>query len=413
MDISELLARPHHMNPGCATPFLGGFATKLASVGHTWLTINDFLNSAIHFGGWLEASGLQLADVDEETVKAFGAHRCECPGNRVQKHVSQAYTARVQRFADYLRQQGVFGAIENSTTEIPSPLCAFRDWLLRHRGLALATVDRHHRLISGMLSALGTDAAQYNAALVRKVILDQIRGCRPAHAKTKVGALRAYLRFLAANGACQPGLDQALPTVAEWKLSSLPRYLGAEQAVKLINSCSRNGPQGLRDRAIILLLIRLGLRAGDIASLRPNDIDWQDASLLVRGKGRRDVRLPLPQDAGDAVLDYIEHARPRAAIDRVFLCANAPFRPLRSGMIVSGIVRAALRRAGITNPPSHGANLLRHTAATMMLRAGATLDEIGTVLRHKSPDTTAHYAKVDIAALQHVAQPWPKEGRLC
>jgi len=413
MDISELLARPHHMNPGCATPFLGGFATELSSVGHTWLTINDFLTSAIHFGGWLEASGLHLADVDEETVKAFGAHGCECPGGRAQKHVSRAYTARVQRFADYLRQQGVLGAIANSTTEIASPLSALSDWLLRHRGLALATVDRHNRLISGMLPALGTDTAQYNAALVRKVILDQIRGCRPAHAKTKVGALRVYLRFLAANGACQPGLDHALPTVAEWKLSSLPRYLGAEQAIKLINSCSRNGPQGLRDRAIILLLIRLGLRAGDIASLRPNDIDWQDASLLVRGKGRRDVRLPLPQDAGDAVLDYIEHARPRAAIDRVFLCANAPFRPLRSGMIVSGIVRAALRRAGITNPPSHGANLLRHTAATMMLRAGATLDEIGTVLRHKSPNTTTHYAKVDIAALQQVAQPWPKEGRLC
>lgn len=413
MDISELLARPHHMKPGCATPFLGGFATELALVGHTWLTINDFLNSAIHFGGWLEASALNLADVDGQAVKAFGAHSCECPGGRAQKHVSRAYIARVQRFADYLRRQGVLGTIADSTTEIPSPLCAFRDWLLRHRGLALATVDRHDRLTSDMLSALGTDPAQYNAALVRKVILDQIRGCRPAHAKTKVGALRVYLRFLAANGACQPGLDHALPQVAEWKLSSLPRYLDAEQAGQLVESCDRNGPQGLRDRAIVLLLIRLGLRAGDIASLRPNDIDWQDASLLVRGKGRRDVRLPLPQDAGDAVLDYIEHARPRAAIDRVFLCANAPFRPLRSGMIVSGIVCAALRRAGITNPPSHGANLLRHTAATMMLRAGATLDEIGAVLRHKSPDTTAHYAKVDIAALQQVAQPWPKEGRLC
>lgn len=413
MDTSELLARPHHMNPGSVTPFLGGFAAKLASVGHTWLTINDFLTSAIHFGGWLQASGLHLVDVDKETVKAFGAHRCECPGGRSQKHVSRAYTARVQRFVDYLRQQGVLGAIANSTNEIPSPLSAFRDWLLRHRGLALATVDRHDRLISGMLSALGTDTAQYKAALVRKVILDQIRGCRPAHAKTKVGALRVYLRFLAANGACQPGLDHALPTVAEWKLSSLPRYLDAEQAGKLIDSCSRNGPQGLRDRAIILLLIRLGLRAGDIAGLRPGDIDWQDASLLVRGKGRRDVRLPLPQDAGDAVLDYIEHARPPAPIDRVFLCAKAPFRPLRSGTIISGIVRAALRRAGIKSPPSYGANLLRHTAATMMLRAGATLDEVGTVLRHKSPDTTAHYAKVDLAALQQVAQPWPKEGTSC
>ncbi len=413
MEISELLSRPHQMNPGCAARYLGGFAAELASVGHTWLTINDFLTSAIHFGGWLEASGLHFADVNADTIKAFGAHRCECPGGRRQKHVSRAYTARVQRFADYLRQQGAVEAIANSTIQTPSPLSVFRDWLLRHRGLSVVTVDRHERLITGMLSALGTNTAGYDAALVRKVILDQIRGCRPAHAKTMVGALRVYLRFLAANGPCQPGLDHALPTVAEWKLSSLPRYLDTKQAGQLIGSCSRNGPQGWRDRAIVLLLIRLGLRAGDIASMRPSDIDWEDATVLVRGKGRRDVRLPLPQDAGDAVLDYIEHARPQVAIDRVFLCVKAPFRPLRSGMIVSGIVRATLRRAGIKNPPSHGANLLRHTAATMMLRAGATLDEIGTVLRHKSPDTTAHYAKVDIAALQQVAQPWPKEGRSC
>ena len=163
----------------------------------------------------------------------------------------------------------------------------------------------------------------------------------------------------------------------------------------------------------MLLLLRLGLRAGDIASMRPTDLDWQEATLLVRGKGRRDVRLPLPQDAGDAVLDYIEHARPQVAIDRVFLCLKAPVRPFESGMIVSDIVRAALRRAGIENPPSHGANLLRHSTATMMLRAGATLDEIGTVLRHKSPDTTAHYAKVDIGALQQIAQPWPLESGSC
>ena len=275
------------------------------------------------------------------------------------------------------------------------------------------TVERHERLITKMLPALGTDVEVYNAASVRKVILEQIRGCRPAQAKKIVGALRVYLRFLATNGSCQPGLDHMLPTVAEWKLSSLPRYLDANQAALLIDSCGKDGPQGLRDRAIVLLLLRLGLRAGDIASMRPTDIDWQDATLLVRGKGRRDVRLPLPQDAGDAVLDYIEHSRPPVAIDRVFLCLNAPFRPLRAGMIVSGIVRAALRRAGIENPPSHGANLLRHTVATMMLRGGATLDAIGTVLRHKSPDTTAHYAKVDIATLQEIAQPWPKESPSC
>jgi integrase/recombinase XerD len=413
MDISELLTRPHDMNPGSAAPYLDGFGSQMAAVGYAWLTIDGYLSSAIHFGGWVEASGLDFAHINEEIIQAFAAHRCQCPGRRAQKHLSLHYVARVQRFAEYLRQQGVIRASADSPTKIPSPLSAFRDWLLRHRGLSLVTVERHERLITKMLPALGTDVVAYNAASVRKVILDQIHGCRPAQAKTIVGALRVYLRFLATNGSCQPGLDHMLPTVAEWKLSSLPRYLDANQAALLIASCSKDGPQGLRDRAIVLLLLRLGLRAGDIASMRPTDIDWQDATLLVRGKGRRDVRLPLPQDAGDAVLDYIEHARSPVAIDRVFLCLNAPFRPLRAGMIVSGIVRAALRRAGIENPPSHGANLLRHTVATMMLRGGATLDAIGTVLRHKSPDTTAHYAKVDIATLQQIAQPWPKESTSC
>lgn len=413
MEISELLSRPHDMNPGSAAPYLEAFAAQMALVGHTSLTISFYLGSAIHFGGWLEAKGLDFADIDQETIKAFAAHRCECPGRRHRKHVSRAYTARVQRFADFLRQHGAIRATADSTAGTPSPLGPFRDWLLRHRGLAMRTVERHERLITRMLPALGSDAGEYNAASVRRVILNQIRGCRPAHAKTFVGALRVYLRFLATSGACQPGLDHSLPTVAEWKLSSLPRYLDAHQVARLIDSCCKDGPQGWRDRAIVLLLLRLGLRAGDIAGMRLTDIDWHEATLLVRGKGRRDVRLPLPQDAGDAVLDYIEHARPQIAIDRLFLCVKAPFRPLQSGMIVSGIVRAALRRAGIENPPTHGANLLRHSVATMMLRAGSTLDEIGTVLRHKSPDTTAHYAKVDVATLQEIAQPWPKEDRSC
>ena len=410
MDIFELLKQPHDMNPGGAAPYLEGFCAQMGAVGYTALTINGYLSSAIHFGGWVESNGLDFADINDETIQAFRAHRCRCPGRRTQKHVSRHYVGRVQRFAEYLRQQDVI-RMAKSPTEILSPLGPFRDWLLRHRGLALATVERHERLMTKMLPALGPNVGEYDAASVRTVILDQIRGCQPAQAKTIIGALRIYLRFLATNGACKPGLDHMLPTVAEWRLSSLPRYLDANQAALLIDSCSKDGPQGSRDRAIVLLLLRLGLRAGDIASMRPSDIDWQDATLLVRGKGRRDVRLPLPQDAGDAVLDYIESVRPQVAIDRVFLCANAPFRPLRAGMIVSGIVRAALRRAGIENPPSHGANLLRHTVATMMLRGGATLDQIGTVLRHKSPDTTAHYAKVDMATLQEIAQPWPKESR--
>jgi integrase/recombinase XerD len=188
-------------------------------VGYTSLKIGFYLGSAIHFGGWLEAKGRKFADINEETIKAFARHRCDCPGHRSQKRVSRAYTARVQRFTDFLRQHGAIRATTDSTAETASPLSAFRDWLLRHRGLAMVTVDRHERLITRMLPSLGVDADQYDAALVRRVILDQIRGCRPAHAKTIVGALRVYLRFLATSGTCQPGLDHALPP---WRNGSFP-----------------------------------------------------------------------------------------------------------------------------------------------------------------------------------------------
>ena len=177
MEILELLSHSHDMNPGSAAPYLEGFAVHMASVGHTPSTISFYLGSAIHFGGWLEAAGLDCTDVNEETIKAFGAHRCKCPGRRSHEGVSRSYTARVERFVDYLRKQGAIPAIAGSTTDAPSPLSGFRDWLLRHRGLAIATVERHERLITRMLPALGGDASEYNAASVKKVILEQIRDC--------------------------------------------------------------------------------------------------------------------------------------------------------------------------------------------------------------------------------------------
>ena len=223
-------------------------------------------------------------------------------------------------------------------------------------------------------------------------------------------ALRGYLRFLAARGACCPWLDQAVPTIPQWRLSALPRYLPVADVERLIGSCDLTKPHGIRDRAILLLLARLGLRAGDIVGLRLDDIAWAEGTLRVRGKGRREIRLPLPQDAGDALLDYLERARPPVDDHRIFLRSSAPHRPLGSSSTVSSVVRLALIRAGISGAPSCGANLLRHSAATGMLRAGAALDAIGTVLRHRSADTTAHYAKVDVAMLRQVAQPWPGEA---
>jgi integrase len=274
-------------------------------------------------------------------------------------------------------------------------------------------MERHQRLITRLLPALGTDPATYDAAGVRRVALAEVRGGGPAQAKTILSSLRVYLRFLAASGQCRPGLDRALPPLPQWRLSSLPRYLDAPAVDRLLAACDLRQAHGVRDRAILLLLVRLGLRAGDIVARRWDDIDWREATLRVCGKGRQQVHWPLPQEAGDALLAYLQHARPKVAIDRVFLCANAPWRSLLSGSSVSNIVGSALRRAGIDHPPTRGANLLRHTAATLMLRAGATLEAIGTVLRHRSPDTTAHYAKVDVALLQPIAPPWPEEDMPC
>jgi integrase/recombinase XerD len=226
----------------------------------------------MHFGGWLQARGLGLSDINEKIVKAFGAHRCKCPGRRSYPGASRRYVARVERFVQYLGQQGVIRSTGNSLPQPPPALIAFREWLLQHRGLAPVTVDRHERLLKQMLPALGADTGQYTVATVGAAVLEQIRGRRPAYAKTFVGALRIYLRFLATSGVCQPGLDHALPTVAEWKLSSLPRYLNSGQAARLCDSCRRDGPLGSRARAIMLLLLRLGLRAGDIANMRPTDM---------------------------------------------------------------------------------------------------------------------------------------------
>ncbi len=265
-------------------------------------------------------------------------------------------------------------------------------------------------MITRLLPALGPDPALYDAALIRRVVIDEAKRSSRPHVKTMTTALRGYLRFLAATDLCRSGLHHAVPAIPQWRLSALPRYLPGGEVERLISSCDLTKPHGIRDRAILLLLARLGLRAGDVLMMRLDDIAWNEGTIRVRGKGRREIRLPLPQDAGDALLDYLDRGRPSADEDRVFLRSSAPYRPFNGPSVISGIVRLALNRAGIVDAPSRGANLLRHSAATSMLRAGATLDAVGTVLRHRSIDTTAHYAKVDVAMLQLIAQPWPGEA---
>jgi site-specific recombinase XerD len=217
-----------------------------------------------------------------------------------------------------------------------------------------------------------------------------------------------FLRFLIAEGQCAVGLDAAIPTVAHWRLASLPRNLPGKDVERLIASCDRASAVGRRDRAILLLLARLGLRAGDVAHLRLTDIDWKDASIQVCGKGHRHARLPLTQEVGQAIVAYLKKGRPRTNADTLFVSARAPIRPFTSYCAVSSIVDRHLRRAGVVRPSRGAAHLLRHSLATSMLRQGTSLQDIATILRHSSIETTQIYAKVDIPSLRQIAQPWPE-----
>lgn len=399
------------MDPCGLSEPISAFANHLATLGYTPLTVGGYTDSARHFAAWLNKVGIAASVVDEQTIIRFARHDCCCGVRRRYDRRSTKYVNRVRRFVRFLIDRGIVESIPSPAENVvEEPVAAFQRWLRHHRGLSDRTIDRHGRMVLRLLPALGRDPGTYDAALVRRVILEELRQCSPTYVKTMTMALRGYLRFLAARGACRPGLDQAVPAVPEWRLSTLPRYLPADEIERLIASCDVTKPHGIRDRAILLLLARLGLRAGDVLGMKFDDIAWSEGTLRVCGKGRREIRLPLPQDAGDALIAYIERARPELAEERIFLCASAPYRPLQRSSSVSSVVRLALERAGIADPPSKGASLLRHSAATGMLRAGATLDAIGAVLRHRSTDTTAHYAKVDVPVLAGIAQPWPGDA---
>ena len=399
------------MDAGPLQPFIDAFVVGLRARRHTALTVSNYENSARHFAGWLCCSKVQLGQVDEDVIQRFAKHRCRCPGARRQKSVSSKYVRRVRRFIWFLADHNVLATMSPGDAKTIDPrVAAYQDWLRHHRGISERTVDRHGRMITRLLPGLGAEAKVYDAALIRRVIIDEAKRSSRPHVKTMTTALRGYLRFLAAVGLCRSGLDHAVPTIPQWRLSALPRYLPASAVERIIASCDLSKPHGIRDRAILLFLARLGLRAGDVLSMRLDDISWNEGTIRVRGKGRREVRLPLPQEAGDALIEYLSRARPRVDDHRVFLRSSAPYRPFKDSSVISGIVRLALGRAGIIDAPSRGANLLRHSAATSMLRAGASLDAVGTVLRHRSIDTTAHYAKVDLAMLQQIVQPWPGEA---
>ena len=405
----DRLNKQLRMDAGDLTPRVAEFARHLLGLGHTRRTTGDYADSARHFAQWLAQAKIEVADIDDAVIYLFRKHRCRCRDRRAQG-VSAKSVRRVHGFVEFLAERGIVRhAAKRTPTAHDRRVIEFQEWSRRHRGNCEQTIDLYGRMIMRLLPALGNRPRSYDARVIREAVVVESERASISTVKSMTTALKGYLRFLGARGLCRPGLEHAVPAIAQRRLSVLPRYIDASDVERLIATCEATTSVGIRDRAILLLLARLGLRAGDIVSLCMHDIDWQQATLSVRGKGRRETRLPLPQDAGEAVLMYLDQVRPRVADGRIFFMLKAPIRSLTRSSVVSRIVSSAVRKAGIPTP-SRGTNLLRHSAATAMLRGGATLDMVGAVLRHRSRDMTAHYAKVDVVMLQQVAQPWPGDA---
>ena len=385
------------------------FADYLFQGGYAEITARRHIRSAEHIALWADQRGLAINDLDEAALGRFGDHltRCRCGRFSRARPVDILAGARL-----FLRHsQGVDEPairVAEPTDVEPPLLKSFGEWMRRQHGTSEGTLYNYSIPIRELLQRIGEDPCQLDAHRLRQFVLEQAQGKGWAAAKKCTTALRMFLRFLVAEGLCRAGLLGAIPVLAHWRLASLPRYLPSEDVERIIASCDLSSPIGKRDRAILLLLARLGLRAGDIVQLRLQDIDWKGAWVHVSGKSRRQTRLPLSQEVGQAIVSYVQEGRPRAHTDALFLRSRAPFRALASHAAVSVLVARAIRRAGIKRPCRGAAHLLRHSVASSMLRNGASLQDISSLLRHRCIETTQIYAKVDVTALKQIAQPWPE-----
>ena len=391
---------------GPLVPFAAGFESWLASRAYSPSAAADRLYQFDQLSRWCEREGLGVGELTGEQVERFAAAR-RAAGLVTWSSPQSALLPR-----GYLRSLGVVPAPTPVVAQGPLELLLadYRRYLLVERRLSEHTVfDAYgpaaRLFLAGWEGPDGLGLERLCAADVSSFLASESPKRSVSGARDLVCALRSFLRFLHLSGLIAAPLVWAVPSVADLRDRTLPRGLEPAAVKKLLASCDRRRLIGRRDYAILLLLSRLGLRAGEVAAIGLDDVDWRTGLLLVRGKGSRHDELPLPVDVGEAVVSYLRR-RPRGESRALFLRVTAPREGLNR-CTVGWVVRSACDRAGL---PRVGAHRLRHTAATEMLRQGASLAEIGQVLRHREQKTTATYAKVDRKALRTLARPWPSRG---
>lgn len=386
---------------GPLVSFVEGFRMRLVEQGYTPCSVQFQLQLLAHLSRWMGAGGVKVGEVSPAIVERFLAER------RRQGYASRISVKGLRPLLGYLDGLGVLAAVGDvALTPVDRLVEEFCGYLREERGLVAGSIELYSRIARRFLQERPEPLADSLAGLsgreINAFVLAEARRVGARTAETVVCALRSLLRFLHVQRWIAMPLAEAVPSVPQ-RRENLPRGLPPGQVALLLDNCDRSTRVGRRDFAILLLLARLGLRCGEVAALRLEDVDWRAGEIVVCGKRSRIDRLPLPSDVGEALAEYLRYARPRGFGPTVFLRAQAPLAAL-SGDAVSEVVVRACRHSGI--PPVR-AHRLRHTIATEMLRAGAGLTEIGQVLRHQSIEATAIYAKVDRQALSRLALPWP------
>jgi integrase/recombinase XerD len=386
---------------GPLAKFAAGFAEELDRRGYGHPSACNVLRVMAHLSRWMVLQHLEPAELTRPRLMQFVTARREagCRNWRSERGL--------RPLVAYLVGAGAMPEPESATDESPVGrlLAAFGQYLVAERGVTKGTIAGYTAAVRPFLKQRirggRLELGKLEAADVTRFVLRVCRSQEVGSAKYVVTALRSLLRYLHLVGQA-PDLVAAVPGVAGWRGGHLPRGLEPQQVTRMLTACDRDTVAGRRDYAMLMLLARLGLRGCEVAALELDDIDWRRGELVIRGKGDRQERLPLPADVGEAVSAYLLQGRPRVASRRVFVSVRAPFGDLTG---VKGVVGSACDRAGLARFAAHR---LRHTVATEMLRAGASLPDVGQILRHRSLSTTAIYAKVDRVALRELTQPWPR-----
>jgi site-specific recombinase XerD len=386
-------------------PHIATFAESLTAQGYSNAAINSKIALLRKLDQWLRCHRMATETFDEARVEQFLRFR------RSRGYIRSRNSSTLRLFLKHLREAEV---IPHSASGKHNPLqqleTKLAQYLVEERGLARATVEQYLIETRRFLSdRFGTGPICFRELRVQDVtefIVARAAVVSASTAKHAVTALRTLLRFLYQRGDIAMNLMASVPTVPNWSLAVLPKYLSSDEVELVLQTCKGDGAEERRDRAILLLLARLGLRAGEIAQMTLDDINWDTGQLMIRGKGGRRDQMPISLEVGQALTTYLRHSRPPCSSRHVFIRSRAPRRGFTGGDAIGRVVRVALKRVGL-NPPLKGAHVLRHSLATRLLRSGASLPEIGQVLRHELPKTTAIYAKVDLATLRALAQAWP------